>query len=522
VKGSVFKRCGCRGPETGKHYGSRCPKLKGKNHGRWFARYDAPPGADGKRRRRRIGPYHTKGEAEAALREALGRVDTGTYVDSGRETFGDYLEGWLDSKVKLSANTRQSYREHVRLYLKPGLGHIRLTELRERDFEALYAAMRKLGPPRQGRPSDLLARLLEVRHDGVQAQRPLSPARIRRIHATASSALGTAKKRGIIARHPAENVELESGKAPKPLVWTAARVAQWERDGKRPSKVMVWTPEQTGAFLDFAAGDELYALWHLIAFGGLRRGEAINLRWSETVLDKGTATIRPQDDDGDAWTPKSESSARTISLDAGTVEALREHRKTQVRTLHGEPGRVFTRGNGAALNPESVSQKFDRLIERYQKIRREHVEEGLTEEQLITLHFRTPRHAIRVAVSAPLPPIRLHDLRHVAASLAYRATRDLKLVSERMGHSSIGITGDIYTSLFEDVHHDVADKAAALVPRRTHPIPNGPTLAPPGPSGSGSGRSPTHRKGLSPAEMEARPAGFEPATLGLEVRRSIR
>jgi excisionase family DNA binding protein len=180
---------------------------------------------------------------------------------------------------------------------------------------------------------------------------------------------------------------------------------------------MVWTPEQTGAFLDFIAGDELYALWHLIAFGGLRRGEAINLRWSDTDLDKGTATSVRSHDDGDAWTPKSKSGARTISLDAGTVEALREHRKTQERTLHGEPGRVFTRGNGAALNPESVSQKFDRLIERYQKIRREHVEEGLTEEQLITLHFRTPRHAIHVAVSAPLPPIRMHNLRHVAASL---------------------------------------------------------------------------------------------------------
>jgi integrase len=55
---------------------------------------------------------------------------------------------------------------------------------------------------------------------------------------------------------------------------------------------MVWTPEQAGAFLDFAATDELYALWHLIAFRGLHRSEALGLPWADVDLDRRTVTIR--------------------------------------------------------------------------------------------------------------------------------------------------------------------------------------------------------------------------------------
>jgi Phage integrase family len=66
----------------------------------------------------------------------------------------------------------------------------------------------------------------------------------------------------------------------------------------------------------------------------------------------------------------------------------------------------------------------------------------------------------------PLPPIRLHDLRHVAATLAYRATKDLKLVSQLMGHSGIQITADTYTSVFEDAHRAAAEAVVAVVPRR--------------------------------------------------------
>ncbi len=61
--------------------------------------------------------------------------------------------------------------------------------------------------------------------------------------------------------------------------------------------------------------------------------------------------------------------------------------------------------------------------------------------------------------------LRLHDLRPLAASLTYRATKDLKLTSQVRGHSSTAITGQVYASVFEDVQREAAESAAALVPR---------------------------------------------------------
>ena len=84
---------------------------------------------------------------------------------------------------------------------------------------------------------------------------------------------------------PVAHVELDPVRKPKALVWTVERVAKWQQTGEKTSPVMVWTPEQTGAFLDFVAEDRLYAMWHLIASRGLRRDEACRQPWSETNLD---------------------------------------------------------------------------------------------------------------------------------------------------------------------------------------------------------------------------------------------
>lgn len=89
-------------------------------------------------------------------------------------------------------------------------------------------------------------------------------------------------------------MSIVSVKRPKALVWTDDRVAQWQATGVKPSPVMVWTPAQTGAFLDSISGDDLYALFHLIAFRGLRRGEACGLRPEDLDLKAQTLTIATQ------------------------------------------------------------------------------------------------------------------------------------------------------------------------------------------------------------------------------------
>jgi integrase len=134
-----------------------------------------------------------------------------------------------------------------------------------------------------------------------------------------------------------------------------------------------------------------------------------------------------------------------------------------------DSGRVFTHPDGRALNPDGVSQRFERLITRYNTIRREHAERGWTVDQLSARHSMPPA-SIEIALErGPLPPIRLHDLRHTAASLTYRATRDFKVVSELLGHASIQFTGDVYTTLFEDADREAAEAAARIVPRTHRP-----------------------------------------------------
>lgn len=66
---------------------------------------------------------------------------------------------------------------------------------------------------------------------------------------------------------------------------------------------------------------------------------------------------------------------------------------------------------------------------------------------------------------ADLPPVRLHDLRHGAATLALATGADLKLVQELLGHSSISVTADTYTHVLPGLAHKTAEHAAALVPR---------------------------------------------------------
>src|SRR6266508_884248 len=229
-----FKYCACRDPNTGKKYGKKCPRLKNKDHGSWWYRYDAPRSPGGKRRQPWVGPFPTKRKAEESLAEQLPKADQFVEVDRAL-TFGRYLDDWLAGKAKLKATTRAAAAEHIALYFKPGLGHVRLVDLRDHHFEELYAAMRAFGhlkPSTRAERSEMIRRLLAARQ---RPPGPVSAARIRRGHATAMSARNTAGKRKRPTTNPAPHVELESGRTPKALIWTAKRVAYWHRTGRPPS-----------------------------------------------------------------------------------------------------------------------------------------------------------------------------------------------------------------------------------------------------------------------------------------------
>jgi integrase len=508
--GTTFKACGCR--EGGKLLGKQCSRLKRKgggwsaSHGSWYYQLELPAHADGRRRNPvRRGGHASQDAAEAELdrgKELLGiaeehedkvriadlivaslkdtkalpvvaevrrKFNTGQELDC-KMTMAQWLEGWLVGRKKLRANTVRSYESHLRLYLIPNLGHIRLDRLRVSDVASMFEAIAEY--------NDLIT---EARTTGdpqlraqVKGRRVVEAASQQRIRATLRAALNQAIKERKIDLNVASLVELEGGKRPKALIWTDERVAAWQeaftlhvaetearkrlfaaadgdaRHGKtanaldafigapRPSVVMVWTPKQTGVFLDQARTHRLYALYHLIAFRGLRRGEGCGLRWPDLDLKTGVVTVRWQivqlGSETAEGQPKSDAGERHVSLDRETVRELKAHKRRQNadRLAAGEAwvetGFVFTTPTGEALFPGDVTKEFERL-----------------------------------AMAAGLPPVRLHDLRHGAATILLAAGYEMKVVQDTLGLSSITIAADTYTSVLPDLACQSAEGAAAII-----------------------------------------------------------
>lgn len=219
------------------------------------------------------------------------------------------------------------------------------------------------------------------------------------------------------------------------MVWTATREAAWRDGGIRPP-VAVWTRQHLATFLASVKHDPLFTLWWLVALTGLRRGEVAALRWSDIDLDAATLTVHEQivvvDGQDIIGPPKSASSRRTIALDKVTVKLLRGlwryHRHTLATTGRNRDGYVFVDTNGHRLRPDYLTRRLAALI-----------------------------------AEAGLPPVRLHDLRHGAASLALAAGVDLKVVQEMLGHASIVTTADIYTSVLSEAADAAAQASAAFV-----------------------------------------------------------
>ncbi len=220
------------------------------------------------------------------------------------------------------------------------------------------------------------------------------------------------------------------------------------RRPRRPSqRPKAWNAEQLRAFLAYAAESRYLPAWIFLATSGCRRGECLGLRWSDIDLDAGTAIIARQVTALDHRSivkeaPKTKQ-AHLIRLDSGTVAMLRRLRveqseeKLRLGPGYDDGGFVFAQFDGRPHHPERFSREFDRK-QRY--FNRDHAGE-------------------------PLLAITLHGLRHTWATLALSAGIDIKIVSERLNHSSTHITREIYTHVTPPMQSDAAEKVAGLILR---------------------------------------------------------
>lgn len=191
----------------------------------------------------------------------------------------------------------------------------------------------------------------------------------------------------------------------------------------------------------------------------MRRGEALGLRWSDLNWERGTAhisqTVSPdkrgakRDARGALIAPesmagepsrvliqnrtKTNAGARAVRLTSETIAALKEHRSRQLeRRLASSEWHdhdlIVCTSKGTPINPNNVSRSFERLM-----------------------------------IFAGMPRIRVHDLRHTAATLLLLSGVPAKIVSERLGHASIAITLDLYSHVLPDMQDQAADAMSALI-----------------------------------------------------------
>jgi integrase len=485
-----FKACSCKDPNTGLKLGKRCPNLKTRNHGHWYVRYEAPPGPDGTRLRPRLGPFDTSKEAKEELKQVLGRPVVAGSSEERKLKVGPYLDRWHANRVSeaqnldggLAASTLEAEAEAIDLYLKPGLGHILLAELRNQQIRDLYAAMRKINRPAEEEDrSDLLRALLRARASQGRKRistRPLGESRIKRVNAVLSAALTNAVSHDhLLSVNPASGTFRSKGTRratrTRPLLWTAERVEHWERTGKVPAKVMTWTQAQAGSFLDFceATGERLYALFYLDVHYGPRRSELAGLERPDMSVARRRVHIRQAQVGDELDDPKSGKSDRQVIFDPQTAlvlagwEAIRQGEQDKLGEAYADSGRYFTYPAGGPLRPEYISDRFNLIVDRYTAIRCRHFEEGWTVERIACRH-RAPAEAVRIAISAPLPPLNFHGLRHGAATMLLSAGVPSKVIADILGHASTSFTEDVYTVVAEELAEEAALAISVFVPRR--------------------------------------------------------
>lgn len=196
----------------------------------------------------------------------------------------------------------------------------------------------------------------------------------------------------------------------------------------------VLTPEQVRQFLAFTATHDAHAPYVLAITTGMRAGELLGLKWGDINFEAGRLTVQralQQQNGGKGLvlvTPKTARSRRMIVLGPTTIAALKAHRDRQVfkRREVGEAwqdqGLVFTGPKGGPVDPSWSRQVFYRALE-----------------------------------AAKVPKVRFHDLRHTAATLALSQGVHPKVVSDMLGHGSIGLTLDTYSHMLPAMHQQAAD-----------------------------------------------------------------
>lgn len=361
-----------------------------RDDGRWVAVLNL--GYVGGKRKRKYFYGDTRKDVQEQLTAALRAQQQGLAIPTERQTMEQYLKRWLDeaAKPKIRQTTYISYENIVRNHLIPEIGRIQLAKLSPQEVQAM------------------LNRKLES---------GLSPRMVKYIYAVLSVALGRALKWGLVPQNVAKLVDAPS--VPR----YRARFLE---------------PDDARKLLQAVKSDRLQTLFTVALALGLRKGEALGLRWQDIDFDRKQLTVEINlqfiQKEFRFLDTKSDQGRRTIPLPDIAVQSLIEHRARQdaerakVGEVWKEFGLVFTTSLGTPLHARNVSRSFYRLL-----------------------------------AQAGLEHMRFHDLRHTCGSLLIAQGVHPRVVMEVLGHSQIGVTMNLYAHIIPGLKEGVADKMQQML-----------------------------------------------------------
>lgn len=352
----------------------------GKNeHGKWIQKWESG--------------FPTQREAQKALRSRVEAVESSRSNNLSCATVSGFLNYWLDTycKQNLAPNTIRGYRVNVEKHIIPYIGNIPLIKLTPKNIQDLYTRLISGG---------------------------LSGTSTRYVHNNLHKAFSYAVKLQALPRNPTDLVE-----PPKITRHEAATL----------------TPEEVLRLLTACGSSDLGTPVLLAVALGLRRGEALALRWDDIDLDNRVAVIRHSAlcerlDSFQISDTKTRTSRRAIRLPEyvatvlqARLDLLKERRKTLGKSYNALDLVCF-RETGQPYTSNVLQHQYKKLLQ-----------------------------------SAGLPDIRFHDLRHTNATLMLRNGIPAKVVSSMLGHSSIQLTMDTYSHVLPDMQEGAADAMDKLL-----------------------------------------------------------
>lgn len=353
------------------------------------------------------------GKTREAVKEKLLDLQSsrkaGSYCEPNKTTMSQWLDTWLKEykKGELRKTTYASYEQHIRLHLKPGLGHYLLQDLKSLDVQKFY-------------------------NEKYNEGKGLSARTVRYLHVILSQALDAAIANNLI---PCNVCADKRVKPPK---------------GEQPEK-QVFSVDDELKFIEAAKNDRMGTAFILMLYTGLRRGECLALRWQDVDLKEGIINVNqsvcrvkvfddPERKTALIWDkPKTKSGMRAIPAEEPTIKMLEAHQLKQKEELlkiglKVKPETlVFTTELGTPIEPRNFVRSFYKIRDK-----------------------------------AGLPKISIHGLRHTFATRLMENGTHIKTASELLGHAKTDITLQVYQHVMPETKkvaisslHKLHEKKAA-------------------------------------------------------------